>query len=125
MKFVLHWIVLIGGHIYIFWAIPIYGNYMLYGQPQCNTELLSVYGCKNFHNNRSLKILYALMCVYYTLSALQLSYGFPTLKKPSSVLQYNDDIAKIASDMYNLIPFAIELRCLIDFTFTKTSLDMF
>lgn len=124
-KFILHWVMLIGGHLYIFWAIPIYGNFMLYNQPHCNEELKHIYGCKNFTNNPNLRILYILMCIYYTLSALQLSYGFPTLRKPSSVLQHYSDEAKIGSDIYAFIPFAIELRCLIDFTFHKTSLDMF
>lgn len=126
MKFVLHWVILIAGHLYIFWAVPIYGNTMLYDQPHCNMEKIDVYGCKNFHNNSNLRIIYALLCVYLTLSALQLSYGFPTMKKPSSVLQYDDDLAKLGADIYaTMIPFAVELRCLIDFTFTKTSLDMF
>lgn len=87
-KFILHWVTLIGGHLYIFWAIPIYGNYMLYNQPQCNEELKHIYGCKNFTNNPNLRILYLLLCIYYTLSAQQLAYGFPTLRKPSSVLTY-------------------------------------
>ena len=30
-KFLLHWLMLIGGHIYVFWFIPITGNYELYG----------------------------------------------------------------------------------------------
>jgi len=48
------------------------------------------------------------------------------MKKPSSVLQYDEDAAKLGADVYaTMIPFAVELRCLIDFTFTKTSLDMF
>jgi piezo-type mechanosensitive ion channel component 1/2 len=27
--------------------------------------------------------------------------------------------------VYQAIPFAVELRCLLDFTFSKTSLDIF
>jgi hypothetical protein len=47
------------------------------------------------------------------------------MRRPSSVLNYTHDLAKIASDVYSMVPFLIELRCLIDFTFHKTSLDMF
>ena len=47
------------------------------------------------------------------------------MKKPSSVLQYYNDLAKIGADLYYMIPFAVELRSLLDFTVTKTSLDMF
>lgn len=30
-KFILHWFVLIVGHLYVFWYVPIYGNIKLYG----------------------------------------------------------------------------------------------
>jgi hypothetical protein len=69
--------------------------------------------------------LYFLLCLYMMLSALQLSYGFPIMRKPSSVLHYDHDVAKLAADVYYMVPFLVELRCLIDFTFHETSLDMF
>jgi hypothetical protein len=48
------------------------------------------------------------------------------MKKPSSVLQYDDNpLAVIGANVYYSIPFAIELRCLLDFTFSKTALDNF
>jgi len=47
------------------------------------------------------------------------------MKKPSSVLQYYNDLAKLGADIYISIPFAVEIRCLLDFTMSKTSLDMF
>ena len=89
------------------------------------SELKEYYGCKNFHNNPALKGLYLFLCMYMCLSAIQLSYGFPIMRKPSSVLNYDNDLAKIGSDVFAMIPFLVELRCLIDFTFHKTSLDMF
>jgi len=66
-----------------------------------------------------------IILLYLTLSSLQLSYGFPIMKKPSSVLQYYNDLAKVGADIFYAIPFAVELRCLLDFTVSKTSLDMF
>jgi hypothetical protein len=47
------------------------------------------------------------------------------LKKPSSVLQYYNDFGMVIAQVYNAIPFVIELRCILDFTFSKTSLDVF
>ena len=48
------------------------------------------------------------------------------MKKPSSVLQYDDSpLALIGSKIYAGIPFATEIRCLLDYTFSKTSLDNF
>jgi hypothetical protein len=70
LKFVLHWFMIIAGHLYIFWYIPITGNYTLYKQPNCNTDLYEHYGCKNFHNNYFLMGLYFLLCLYMMLSAL-------------------------------------------------------
>jgi hypothetical protein len=48
------------------------------------------------------------------------------MKKPSSILQYNDNqLAFGAANMFYSPPFAVEVRCLLDFTFSKTSLDIF
>lgn len=47
------------------------------------------------------------------------------MKKASSVLQYYNDFGMIIAQVYALIPFVIEIRCLLDFTFSKTSLDVF
>jgi hypothetical protein len=57
-------------------------------------------------------------------SAQQLSYGFSLIKKPSSVFQYYDGYWKLAADMYVKIPFVIELRCIMDFVFSHTSMDI-
>lgn len=97
----------------------------LYDQAACNYEKREFYGCKNFHENYWLRVFYVLIILYLVLSSLQLSYGFPILKKPSSVLQYNNDLGNIGATLYMSIPFACELRCLADFAFTKTSLDIF
>jgi hypothetical protein len=124
-KYVLHWLVLIGGHIYIFWYIPISSNFQLYGSPLCDPNTKQFYHCMNFEENGYLRILYCLMILYLIVSSFQISYGLPILKKPSSVLQYYSDVAKLGSDIYVSIPFAVELRCILDFTMSNTSLDIF
>lgn len=72
-----------------------------------------------------MRAFYLLVCVYLTLSALQLRYGFPIMKKPSSTMQYYGELPNVGALIYNAIPFAIELRCVFDFTLSKTSLDLF
>jgi piezo-type mechanosensitive ion channel component 1/2 len=48
------------------------------------------------------------------------------MKKPSSVLQYNDSYLALAgANIFGALPFVVEIRCLLDFTFSKTSLDIF
>lgn len=65
------------------------------------------------------------MCVYLLLSALQLRHGFPIYKIASSVLANNGDLPYLGAQVYNMIPFAVEIRALLDFTFSKTALDIF
>jgi hypothetical protein len=50
-KYVMHWVLLIGGHIFVFWYIPIAGNQTLYASPTCTEAREHTYGCKNFHKN--------------------------------------------------------------------------
>lgn len=76
-KYILHWFILIAGHIYIFWYIPITGNMTLYETAECNYSRIANFGCRNFHENPALRVFYVLICMYLILSSLQLSYGFP------------------------------------------------
>lgn len=125
-KYIMHWVILIGVHLFVFWYIPISGNQQLYGTAVCNQDKEKFYGCKNFHQNGYLRVFYVLVCIYLFLSALQLRYGFPIMKKASSVLQYNDNpLALIGANVYSGLPFIVEIRSLLDFTFSKTSLDIF
>lgn len=52
-------------------------------------------------------------------------FGFPTFKIASSVLNSYEWYFGIRAQIYMMIPFAAELRCLLDFAFSKTSLDIF
>jgi hypothetical protein len=127
-KFFLHWALLIFVHCFVFWWIPVTGNYILYGSTFCDASQGSKYpyGCRNFHDSTYLMIFYALCCLYFMLSSLQIRHGFPIMKKASTILQHNEDpLALIGAQVYAAIPFAIEIRCLLDFTFSKTSLDIF
>jgi hypothetical protein len=69
-KYVMHMLILVAVHIFIFWYIPIDGNFKLYGTSKCNEEQEKNYGCKNFHKNGYLKVFYAIVCVYLLLSSL-------------------------------------------------------
>jgi len=113
-------------HFYIFWFVPITGNISLYGSPNCNEEKQKYYGCKDFHRNPYLKVFYLVLCIYLFLSAMQIKFGLPIMKMPSSVLQYNDNLfAYSMANVYQALPFIVEIRCLIDFSFANTSLDIF
>ena len=125
-KYMMHITIMVVAHIFIFWFIPIHGNLKLYGRSTCDVKQQEYYGCKNFHLNPFLIGFYIIVCIYLFLSALQIRYGFPIYKKPSSVLQYVDsDLGMVGSQIFNAIPFLVEIRALLDFTFSKTSLDVF
>jgi hypothetical protein len=47
------------------------------------------------------------------------------MKKPSSVLQYYNEYANLGAIIYQALPFVAELRAILDFTMSKTSLDLF
>jgi hypothetical protein len=125
-KYVMHMIILVAVHLFVFWYVPITGNYQLYNTAKCDDVMGELYGCKNFHKNGYLRIFYVIMCTYLFLSSLQIRYGFPIYKKPSSVLQYNDSPGSlILANIFSGLPFMVELRALLDFTFSKTALDIF
>lgn len=122
---------LTGAHIFIFWYVPLKGNFDLYDEkdaPMCNEKDKTKYryGCRNFETNEYLVKTYILICFYLYYSTIQIRHGLPTYKIPSSVTRVNDDFRfTLGCQIYMAVPFAAELRCLIDFCLTKTSLDIF
>jgi hypothetical protein len=70
-------------------------------------------------------IYYTLWTLYFYFSAKQLQIGMPIKKEPSSVFFVKDDFGAPLAGIYMAIPFAVEIRCLLDFTFSKTALDNF
>jgi len=90
-----------------------------------------MYGCKEFRENPSLQIFYALYCVYFSISAWQISQGLPTYRKSSATLTYEDttsvsgDIGNLMCVIFTSLPFAQEIKSALDFTMSKTALDLF
>lgn len=63
----MHWLVLIGVHLVIFWYFPLNANYALYESPVCTKD--AIYGCKSFSENIYLRIFYIIYCYYLLNSA--------------------------------------------------------
>jgi len=124
-KYTMHMVILVAVHVFCFWYLPITGNIKLYNSPLCDEHAEQFYGCKNFQKNGYLKVFYGILCVYLLLSALQIRRGLPIHKKPSSILAHDGPLGLIGAQIFNAIPFAVEIRCLLDFTFSKTALDIF
>jgi len=90
----------------------------------CQPDDVKYYACKDFRYNPYLRYFYLLILLYCLFSAQQLSYGFSLIKKPSSVFQYYDGWSKLLADIYKAVPFVIEIRCILDFCFSYTALDI-
>ena len=75
--------------------------------------------------NWALWAFYLLYCIYFYFSALQIRFGLPELRKGNFTMEGTTPINKAAFKTFQAIPFLWELRIVTDWTFTKTSLDLF
>ncbi len=79
----------------------------------------------DFKQNTALIILYLIFCLYFMLSALQIRFGLPDYKRGSSLFDKKDTLHWVLYLIYFNIPFLLELKTMLDWCFTRTSLDMF
>ena len=63
--------------------------------------------------------------MYFYLSAYQIKVGLPEIRKGSFIVDQFNVYGSTIYRAYLAIPFIFELRSIIDWTFTKTALDVF
>ena len=140
-KYILHLVIIILSHLFIFFYCPIIGNQNIFGQPYCifpeegqneykeesenEEDADSDLQCNDFGYNYTLIILYLLYIVYYISSSLQIKYGFYDMKRKSMLKSGEKSMNGIIYSVFKAIPFLYEIKSTIDWTFTKTSLDFF
>jgi hypothetical protein len=114
-------------HFDLFWFLPISGNILLYDSPSClnKYDMIMSDPCMDYHSNKYFTMFYWCWILYFMMSARQLRHGLPISKVASSVTTRMDEIGMLGAQIYVAIPFAIEIRCLLDFAFSKTALDNF
>ena len=83
------------------------------------------YVCNTFTNNGWIITFYLFLCVYFALQAYQMRIGLPEIRKGSFLMDSFNPVSSVIYRAYLGIPFIFELRTLIDWTFTQTSLDAF
>lgn len=66
-----------------------------------------------------------MFCVYFTLSASQIRFGLPELKKGGFLLGNYSVVSKLIFETWYYIPFLFELKTILDWTFNETALDVF
>ena len=124
-KCVLYWLLVFFMHAMVFWYYPLSGNY-LRRPPYYDCSSLHSSECKNFQVNSALQWFYLLYLLYFLLSAAQLRLGMPSYRAGSMPLtRIDNDAARYTFQGYMGLPFFFELRTMVDWSFTKTSLDMF
>jgi hypothetical protein len=133
-KFYFQWLLLLAGHAVLFFYLPMQGNDKLHGTSYCDPSRLPAndasssslqYQCNDLNQNSSLAIFYILCCLYFYASAIQVKHGLPEVLTSYFMLNRYHWLNKwIFTGFYN-IPFIFELRTIIDWTYTKSALDVF
>ena len=128
-KYILHIFCTILIHIMAFFYFPIKGNNNLINQNYCNsadstsdsTPENSVVGeCNDFKSNYFIIIFYILYLWYLLLSGLQIKFGFYDIRRKSLFKKKDDEMLTSLNSGFQSIPFLIEIKNAIDWTFTST-----
>ena len=120
-KYILHFIITIFSHGFVFFYLPIKGNINIANSIYC----IEGEDCNDFIYNPLLIIFYILYVIYLIGSGLQVKYGFFDLRRKSLLKKGNSSISGAIFSVYKAIPFLYEIKSAIDWTFTSTCLDFF
>ena len=115
-------------NIVLIFIIPIYSNFREHGRYYCKPLQYSKYSdykCGNLDKNKSMIIVYLLICIYFTLLGLQIKYNIPKVMRSYFMLEEFSPLNKYLFKIYYFVPFLFELRNSIDWAFTMTALDIF
>jgi hypothetical protein len=129
MKLYFQWLVLLFFHGLLFFFLPVHGNFKYNNQGYCDLDesgrVPAGEVCNNFNLNASLISFYLMCCLYFWTSALQVRRGLPEVMHIYFMMGKYHWFNKAVFNVFMQIPFIFELRVFIDWTFTKTSLDVF
>ncbi|XP_064641354.1 piezo-type mechanosensitive ion channel component 2-like isoform X4 [Lineus longissimus] len=104
-KFVFQITLVIVIHLWMFFILPL------------TTE-------RKFVDNLAAKLWYFTKCVYFGFSATQITSGYPTRILGNILTKGYSMLNKIAFKIFLAIPFLLELRTLMDWIWTDTTLDL-
>ena len=134
-KYILHMAIVILAHLFIFFYCPMKGNmniqnsYICLEQNEEDNEKkeddVVELKCNDFITNKALIFFYLIYITYFLSSGLQIKYGFHDMKRKSMLKSGNSSINGTIYNCFKAIPFLYEIKLAIDWTFTKTCLDLF
>ena len=123
-KYLLQILLVVFAHIFVFFFLPMIGNYSLNGKYYCDKKDLNG-ECNDFLDNKLILIFYFFYVIYFIGSGLQIKYGFYDMKRKSVLKSKNNSIGGGIYNGYKNVPFLYEIKLGIDWTFTSTCLDLF
>ncbi len=123
-KYILQFFIIIFCHLLIFFWFPFRGNYINLNTITC-TKTDEDDNCNSFSNNSYLILCYILYCIYLFFSGLQIRDGYYDMKQKSILMNGEKSINGGIYSGFKAIPFVNEIKLALDWTFTKTSLDLF
>jgi len=125
LKYYLQLFLLIVIHVITFWYFPIKANLNIQVTPFCIFNADTGSQCNEVRKNWTLVVFYLLYCFYFIISAFQIRFGLPELRKGNFAMADTQPANKAMFQGYLAIPFIMELKIVSDWTFTKTALDLF
>eukprot|EP01135_Chromosphaera_perkinsii_P000950 Nk52_evm48s153 gene=Nk52_evmTU48s153 len=87
--------------------------------------ILPIYREASFKNNRVAIVWYMLKTMYFTMSALQIRTGYPRRILTNFLTKNYNSVTKVLFMAYRAIPFLYEIRIILDWTCTNTTLSMY
>lgn len=123
-KYYFLWVNLIFIHLLIFYYLPFRGNVIMTGETFCDPDEGKI--CNNFGSNPWLVAFYCLYMLYFWFSAAQIRHGYPEIRRSNFIMnRYDDGISGDLLFLWSMIPFLLEIKVLLDWTMSKTALDIF
>ena len=104
-KFIFQAVLVIFVHIWVFFALP------------SVTKL-------SFSENKAVQVWYFVKCIYFGFSSRQIRCGYPTRILGNFLTKGYSYLNLILFKGFLLVPFLLELRSLMDWMFTDTSLGL-
>ena len=119
-KYVLYIFIVIFVHFLTFVYFPMKGNVNSGNEVFCTEKGK----CNDFNSNKALIFFYIFYLFYLIPSALQIKYGFNDMKRKSVLKRSPSDLNNVLVNIYQQIPFLNEIKNILDWTLTSTSLDL-
>ncbi|XP_030831614.1 piezo-type mechanosensitive ion channel component 1 isoform X4 [Strongylocentrotus purpuratus] len=104
-KFIYLVVLVIAVHVWLFFILPAYNN-------------------KPFVDNNPAQVWYFFICIYFGLSAYQITSGYPTRILGNFLCKNYNLVSLILFYGWRVIPFLTELRTLMDWIWTDTTLSL-